>query len=215
MFNVKPKKQNQKIKMKNNKNFYRVGDTVNVKINSTPKIFTSVISQIRERLGKHNLGTTPMTPLVYFENGEVCDMGYITELVSRGKNVPYKPFNRFTPKSDWNYVSTRTKNKRVLCGTLRTLCILYLGKLNEEILTEISGNKLNQYKKSLTGVLNGSHGIIYVKKDHFEKWFKKNWKKILMTKKKYGQLETETNTQFEQDYWRSVEEEQIREMELM
>jgi hypothetical protein len=67
----------------------------------------------------------------------------------------------------------------------------------------------------LTGVLNGSHGIIYVKKDHFEKWFKKNWKKILMTKKKYGQLETETNTQFEQDYWRSVEEEQIREMELM
>ena len=196
--------------MKKNKFSYKVGDTVSVKTNMSE--FTSVISLIRERLGRHNDGRDPMNPLITFENGETCDGGYITELVQRGKNVPYKPINRFAPKSEWDYVSTRTKNKRVICGTFRTLCTLYLGTLNEEIITEISGKKLTQASKSLTGVVSTYRDfLIYVKKDHFERWFKKNWKKILMTKKEYGQLETEANKKYEQDYYRSLELEWARE----
>lgn len=197
--------------MKTKKNFYRVGDTVNVKTNMSE--FTSVITEIQERLGKVNMGCTQQNPLVTFENGEHCDMGYITELVQRGKNVPYKPYNRYTPKSDWDKVASKTNNKRVICGTLNTLCHLYLGKLNEEILTEISGNKLTKASKSLTGVVGKYRGfLLYVKKDHFEKWFKKNWKKILMTKKEYGDMITKSNTEYEERYWRSERESFEREI---
>ena len=46
------------------------------------------------------------------------------------------PFNRFAPKKTnilhSEYLkSIKTKNKNVLCGNFRTLCILYLGKLRK------------------------------------------------------------------------------------
>lgn len=75
--------------MKKNKVNYGVGDTVIVDLFTagilldgnlvhSKKTFTSVVKEIRERIGR--------SPLVYFENGEVCDAGYITEVVRRKEN---------------------------------------------------------------------------------------------------------------------------------
>jgi len=126
--------------------------------------------------------------VVTFINNTPCNICFVKEIVVsyRGYIKPFNKFSRYS--SDERLV--KSANKNILCSPISFLCEIYLSKLNHKIETTIDHNKLRKKLKTLTGIVsivsivsihssNSIGNIVYVKKSHFEKWFKRNWRFIL------------------------------------
>lgn len=214
-------------------------DIVNVYLTHSKKHYEVKLIEVRERFGSdHGYKTKPLckgiitkiidtgtkfsTPELNVKIGDetLFDYSYITHVVSRSGLVGFRKINIFQRHMKYDYAFKHNKN--ILYAPLKELCHTYLGRLKEQIITEIDFEKLKLRRKSLTGILRHTDGLnrnfTYVKKSHFECWFKKNWRHILRSKKLAHKLVTEENDrynqQYEEDYFKDYEREQTKRMFL-
>lgn len=173
-------------------------------------IITKVVDQKRNEFSSdsHTVGKE-----IHF------DHSFITHIVYRGNLASFPKINIYKRQYVQFKHLIQTKNKKVLCAPLLELCRVYLGYLNGQIIVQIDYEKLKRRAKSLTGVIDHydidrERYIFTVKKDHFKKWFKKNWRHILRTKHLENKLATEQinreNKAYEHEYFENYEKEELK-----
>lgn len=207
-------------------------DIVNVYFRHTKNEYEIELHEVRERFGS-DMGhyakplckgiitkiicekTNYSTPELIVRVGKemVFDYSYITKVIFHSGFSHFPKINIFQRYLKYDYAIRIRNNKKILCGSLEELCHIYLGRLNEDIQVEIDYQKLKQRTKSLTGIIHNNKQIrhfVYIKKDHFERWFKKNWRHILRSKKLVHKLRTEENDrynrQYKEDYFNDFKE---------
>lgn len=146
------------------------------------------LHEVRERFGKFGkqkvapICTGVVTKVIRdneFLKGKIgkkifFDYTFITNVVSRSGLGDFPKINIHKRNAPAKKTIQVKRDKKLLCGPIKELCRIYLGQLNEQIIADVDWDKVNHRVKSLTGVVDKYENFIYtVKKDHFDRWFKK------------------------------------------
>lgn len=192
--------------------FVSPGDIVQITLFDNEQYETKVLAVTR-RYGRINHGSTRQNPLLHVQKtstGELIsiDNGYVTGIVSRYQGPrSTEPVNVY--RGEWQCIQ-RIK-RGVLCSTLPNLVQAVLAKLPFPILFHADFTKIvHEYQKQNIGLIKKNREIYYVREKYFARWVRQNAHRLLRTAKEVDAERTVSQIRWEDDYWRSVEEEQDR-----
>jgi hypothetical protein len=193
------------------------GDTVLVELEHYPptsndRSFEAVVVSIRERPGRVNGGTTPEGALVVLnrvDTGEEVQVheDFIRRVTAIGPRVR-RPHNIYAERRP-PACMFRAPHKGQWVGAIHELVAYVLGSMHIQATQPLHPERIRSlFIKSRAGLLwEDGPLFVRVRRKPFVAWVKRNWRRLLQTRREWGEGRTEINRLHEDNYYRSLERE--------